>query len=603
MAIKSAYITSSTRPNVRLYVEQTAKNTQYGTLNVTVQMNGAAIDAYNGPTINMSTVDASYVWTGSSGTISSSSWTNVYTKSGIIVWYTSASTRTITINTNGSYSWDRTEEGGDAGSELYAFGGDFEMSPKATPSSPTISAASSSVTLGSSVNITTANGTSGAMTATIGNHTETIMTVGNGTNAWSPTLATWGTYVTGSSAVATLRWNNVSTTITVAMPENSSTKPTISSIDTTAVNPLNGLYVQSRSKVTVNVTASGKYGATITAYSITVNGVTYTANGATSGVLNTSGTNTISVTVTDSRGFTSTSSTTITVQAYTAPTITSVNIFRSTSAKAADPSGTYITYNFYTTVASVSSNNAKKYGLQYRTQGSSSWTSTEGTLSAYTSTQTLIAHGSGNISTTTVYEARAYVKDSFQTVYSTIFTIPTASVIMDFNTAGTGGGIGMYTQAAGRLDVGWNLKVHGNIDSNNYPATGPMTWTSTANLSASDITLVNCTGTVVNVLFQVMIDTYNKIVCFSGRVRVSSYSRTSGGPGFVFSPPGMTGASVSNYPIGGNSANQNGINSTECLYVAMSGTDVTIKTTESAVNLTGTSATFIVPQTFIKYAT
>lgn len=463
MAIKSAYITSSIRPNVRLYVEQTAKNTQYGTLTVTVQMNGASIDAYNSPTINMSSVDSSYVWTGSSGTITSSSWTNVFQKSGIIVWYTSASTRTITINTNGSYSWDRTEEGGDSGSELYAFGGDFEMSPKSVPSSPTITVAASSVNLGSSVNITTANGSSGAMTATIGNHTETVMTVGNGTNPWTPTLATWGTYITGSSAVATLRWNNVSTTISVVMPEDTNTKPTISTIGTTLVNGLNNLYVQSRSKVTVNVTASGKYGASITAYSITMNGVTYNTNGATSGVLNNSGTNTISVTVTDSRGFTSTSSTTITVQAYTAPTITSANIFRSTSAKAADPNGTYITYNFYTTVASVNSNNAKKYGLQYRTQGASSWTSTEGTLSAYTSTQTSIAYGSGNISTTTVYEARAYVKDSFQTVYSTIFTIPTASVIMDFNTAGTGGGIGMYTQAANQLDIGWTVIGHKSI--------------------------------------------------------------------------------------------------------------------------------------------
>lgn len=471
MAIKSAYITSDTRPNVRLYVEQITKNTQYGTLNVTVQMNGAAIDAYNGPTINMSTVDASYVWTGSSGTISSSGWVDAYTKTGIIVWYTSASTRTITINTNGSYSWDRTEEGGDAGSELYAFGGDFEMSPKATPSSPTITTASSSVTLGSSVNITTANGTSGAMTATIGNHTETIMTVGNGTNAWSPTLATWGTYVTGSSAVATLRWNNVSTTITVAMPENSSTKPTISSIGTTPVNDLSGLYVQSRSKVTVNVTASGKYGASITAYKITMNGVTYNANGATSGVLNNSGTNTISVTVTDSRGFTATSSTTITVEAYSAPTLSGVSIYRSDSSGNADASGTYLRYIFTPTITSVSGNNAKNYRLQRRAQGTTSWTNTTLTaLTDYTSQKTQTVNAS--LSTTTVYEARLYIQDSFQTVYSTIFTIPTAAVIMDFNTAGTGGGIGMYTQAAGRLDIGWNVKVHGTIDSTNYPAAG-----------------------------------------------------------------------------------------------------------------------------------
>lgn len=485
MAIKTAYITNAANPDVRIYVEQTAKNTQYATLTITVQMNGSGIDTYTAPTIDMHAVDASYVWTGSAGSVTSSAWTNVFSKSGIMVWYSTGNTRTFDISIRGTYAWDRTEEGGDSGSLMYNFGGDFTLDPKPAVVTPSITTASSSVNLGSSVNITTANGSSGAMTATIGSHTETIMTVGNGTNAWSPTLATWGNYVTGSSAVATLRWNNVSTTITVVMPENSSTKPTISTVATTPVNGLNGLYVQGKSKVTVTVTASGKYGASITAYKIVMNGVTYNSNGATSGVLNTSGTNTISVTVTDSRGFTATSSTTITVQAYSAPTLSGVSIYRSNSSGATDASGTYIRFNASSyAISSINSNNAKKYITQYRAQGASTWTSATTTASAYTGSIGVTV-GSGNISTTTVYEARLAIQDSFQTIYSAVFTIPTAAVIMDFNTAGTGGGIGMYTQAAGRLDIGWKLVLHNGMQMANGTVEASANWTPTADWTDS----------------------------------------------------------------------------------------------------------------------
>lgn len=93
------------------------------------------------------------------------------------------------------------------------------------------------------------------------------------------------------------------------------------------------------------------------------------------------------------------------------------------------------------------------------------------------------------MSATTLYEARAYIQDSFEKVYSAVVTIPTAEVIMDFNADGTGGGIGMYTQKAGQLDIAWDIVTHGShmqLDTNGlryfgpsgnvtgeYPASGP----------------------------------------------------------------------------------------------------------------------------------
>lgn len=335
--------------------------------------------------------------------------------------------------------------------------------------SPTITSANS-VTLGSALSIKTTNGWSSAMTWSAGGSSGSVQTVGNTTFSWTPLFNTFVEKygATVSSISCTLSWCGATKTISLVLPQNANTKPSVSAA-VSGVDLLGSSYVQGKSKVTATVTASGKYSATIKSYSITVNGETIntTSNTATSGLLNTAGSNTATVTVTDSRGFTnSATSSAFTVTAYASPTIGSVNIYRSNSSGTAANDGTSITYKFTPTITNISGN-VKNYGLQIRQSGTSSWSSAgTGTLSAYTGAQTFTA---STYPVTTAYEARAYITDSYETVYSGIFNIPTASVLMDFNSAGTGGGIGMYTQAAGYLDVAWKVRAR---DGLNIPFTG-----------------------------------------------------------------------------------------------------------------------------------
>ena len=125
--------------------------------------------------------------------------------------------------------------------------------------------------------------------------------------------------------------------ITLSMPQDSTTKPTISAViipvdDITNPN-FESVYVQGRSKLQATVTASGKYGAAIKSYNLSVEGNgSYTVfDKATTKVLSsdylkskylpTVGDKKVTCTVTDSRGLTNTVTKTITVQAYSKPKI------------------------------------------------------------------------------------------------------------------------------------------------------------------------------------------------------------------------------------------------------------------------------------------
>ena len=135
-----------------------------------------------------------------------------------------------------------------------------------------------------------------------------------------------------------------------------------------------------------------------------------------------------------------------------------------------------------------------------------------------------------------------------------------------------------------------------------YPATGPMTWTSSPSISASSFALQNCTGTIANVAVKFHVDTDNRIFCISGRVRINNFSRTGAGPGVKLTAYTFGGRSDQPAINCGVVCNQNGIIPSECAYLKLdySG-NLYILTTESVVNFSGTAMTLIIPQTFFKY--
>ena len=110
------------------------------------------------------------------------------------------------------------------------------------------------------------------------------------------------------------------------MVESDATKPTVSmtvSPVSTLGEPFKSLYIQGKSKVKANLAMSAKYGASIEAYWIKVEGIDYSYPYE-SAVLSQSGTQKIPAIVRDSRGFYGYAETTITVIPYAKPAVVPV---------------------------------------------------------------------------------------------------------------------------------------------------------------------------------------------------------------------------------------------------------------------------------------
>lgn len=457
---------------LRLNVWETANTQSYVTLSMTLEKNDShpvrnvvGTLKLGGRNVSVNITSGNY---GDAGAV-------LYTVSGVSPSYGGNNTVTSTVSFIGTYEVFNVPTLGQWGSQTANFT-DYYTATRPVSASMTTSA--TTVTLGNSINITTSGGTSGAMTFKVGGTTvETKANIGNTTTSWTPSIANYAPLnTTGTSMTCTISWNNITKNVTLTIPQNSSTKPSATVAMTVNSGALAGLYVQGKSTAKATVSTSTQHGASISSVSVTMNGTTLAATAtdgtkvtwtAVSGLLTTSGSNTCSVTITDSRGFTNTASASFTVQAYSSPTISGVSIYRSDSGGTASTTGTYIRFNFTPTISPVTSGgtsyNAKTYKLRYKLQTASTWTDTTGTLTSYTAA-TGFTIGSGNIATTSAYDAQLTISDSFETITSATFAIPTEAVMMDFNSAGTGGGIGMYTQGAGLLDVAWKLRTHGGLE-------------------------------------------------------------------------------------------------------------------------------------------
>lgn len=171
------------------------------------------------------------------------------------------------------------------------------------------------------------------ITVTLGSYSKTVT---SGKAFTIPT--TWINAITGTSKTATVKvtTKSGSTTIgtksvnlTVTVP--SSVVPSISSVTAseaiTAVQTAfgSGVYVSSLSKLNVSISAAGVYGSTISSVKTTFDGITYTGAEFQTAAISKAGTLTMSVTVTDSRGRTKTTTKNITVYGYSSPMITNIS--------------------------------------------------------------------------------------------------------------------------------------------------------------------------------------------------------------------------------------------------------------------------------------
>lgn len=339
-------------------------------------------------------------------------------------------------------------------------------------SQPSVSSAS--VNLGSAVTIYTnrvSTATTHTLLYTFGNTSGTIATGVGASVSWTPGLTLAAQIPSATSGTCTITCQSYNggvftgtRTYTLTLNVPSTIVPSISSVtvedtNTTVATRIQA-YVKTLSTLSVDITATGSYGSTVTSYRTSLDGVTYTAASFTaSKKLSASGDMTLTVTVTDSRGRTATYTETLTVLDYSYPSIRLFKADRCNSdGSAAQLDGTNVRYSFEGGVVSLNNKNALACVVYYKLASDTEWTKSESlpvtsyNLSATDKvlTQTFDALAS--------YDLKVRLQDYFYYVEQAV-SIGTKGVIMDFLADGTGIAFGKVAETSGYAEFGWPLKL------------------------------------------------------------------------------------------------------------------------------------------------
>jgi hypothetical protein len=220
--------------------------------------------------------------------------------------------------------------------------------------------------------------------------------------------------------------------------------------------------VQSKSTLQSVITATTSYGSPINTYSTVADGNTYTTQTTTTPVLQNTGAQTVSATVTDKRGRTSDPATaSYNVLAYAQPTLSSCVIQRCDSGGTADPEGHYMSVNFTGVITALNNVNSAVWAIRYRVTGAGTWTDVPlpSLTGNYTPThQEIIAAADAN-----AFEVEVRASDDFGTITVGTGSIPIAFTIMNWRTNGDGMAIGGINTQAG-LQIYMDTEVTGDAD-------------------------------------------------------------------------------------------------------------------------------------------
>ena len=356
----------------------------------------------------------------------------------------------------------------------FEYGGSYNSTGSGSWDLPTIarattpSLASTTVTMGSAVNITltpanstfkhklrydfgsvsgSANGFSvGAEYTAQGNTTVTFTPPtslgGQIPNTFSGTgKIVCYTYTSSGTHIGTTSVN-----ITLNIP---SYTPTITGITLTGNNLLSSAYVQGKSSVTVNANVATQYGAKIKSITTEIDGRSYTELPFTTNVLS-SGSKTAKITFVDTRDKSVTvESSAIQVYAYSLPNITEFSLARQSD-------GTTVVATIKGSISAINNKNTKTIKITLN-----GVTNTI-TSSAYTINATTTFT---NVSTDQTFTGKAVFTDSYTSV-ERIATLPTIAVTMDFYKDGNGIAMGKVAESGNLLDIAWNERVRGNLTTN-----------------------------------------------------------------------------------------------------------------------------------------
>ena len=262
---------------------------------------------------------------------------------------------------------------------------------------------------------------------------------------------------------------------TVVVPNNSATQPSdtisISPVSSLA-KPFNSLYIQGRTKAKITHTAVGKYGTTIKSYTAIVDGQTYTGRDTTTEILSIPGSRSITGTVTDNRDIPGTTTSSITVLAYTPPSVernTSANALvcaRALADGTLDDDGTALYVACSRKFSALNGNNGASVQVRYKAESGewSAWVTFFAESASGDNYAGIIAGITMAVESPYTIELRAVDKlgESGGTLS---FAVPTSEATLDLGEGGNSVGVGRraHVGTEKRLDVAWDSNFEKDV--------------------------------------------------------------------------------------------------------------------------------------------
>jgi hypothetical protein len=281
------------------------------------------------------------------------------------------------------------------------------------------------------------------------------------------------TLYTYSDAGATTQVGSAdSETFTVTVPNSSVTQPTVS-MTLTPVSSLSsafaGLYIQGKTKVKATLSATGKYGATISTYSMKVDGNTYDSSKSyTSDFMPEYGTKTVYGYATDSRGFTGSTSKEIEVIAYQDPKVESASAVRCDKNGNVSESGTYLKISAKRSYNKVMSGGVQKnfclIRFRYKLESAASYSAWTTILAKNSLGSDEVITGAllgGVLSAQSTYLVQVQAVDDIGESTPSTITVSTEKVYWHRDGARNALGLGKYNEKDNAIDSAWDIHMNG----------------------------------------------------------------------------------------------------------------------------------------------
>lgn len=268
-------------------------------------------------------------------------------------------------------------------------------------------------------------------------------------------------YTYSNSGASTQIGSPSSKTFTVTVPDNTSTKPTVSMI----LNPISSLgstfsslYIQGKSKVKATFSGDGKYSAEISSYKMYIGGKSYSSSYQSS-YLSTPGIVTVKGRAYDSRGYYGEIEKDITVLPYSKPALlpasgeSSIICARSDADGNLSESGTYLKIKARRNYSKVKADGVQKnfclIRYRYRTESTTSFTAWKTLLEKDNTTTDAIDVMLSEVvsSTETAYVVQVGVIDDIGESDAVQFMIPTDFVVADIPDEYEGRSVGVFRHA------------------------------------------------------------------------------------------------------------------------------------------------------------